>query len=132
MTDIAVAWSSVSSTGRPTFRTSDAVIAARTVPVALVRRRDGDRPAPAALAAPADHADLDREQLVERQPPERAIARLERRREVGLLDRLADPRQLDPLPDVRGQILREPAAAAVERLADGRPQAGTFRPAVSR
>ena len=93
-------------------------------PISLIRRRDRDRPAPPALAAAADHAHLDRQQLIERQPAERAIPRLERCREVGLLDRLADPRQLDPLADVGGEVLRIAASAAVERLADGGPEPG--------
>ena len=44
------------------------------------------------LAAPRDHADLERQQLVEGEPPQGGVAPLEVVGEVGLLERLGDRR----------------------------------------
>jgi hypothetical protein len=46
------------------------------------------------LAAPLHHAELEREELVERQPPQRGIALLERVRVVRRLDRGRDRHEL--------------------------------------
>ena len=86
---------------------------------------DGDlrRRVPHPLPAPRDHAELEREQLVERQPSERGVAALERVRVVGLLDRPGD--RHEPLlgDDLAGQVLRVGETGLVERLADRRPEA---------
>ncbi len=88
---MAVAWSSVSSTVPPD-----------PAGERLGRGRCGSRRPPASsramargrgagtLPAPRDHAELERQQLVERQPAQGGVAALERVRVVGLLERRGD------------------------------------------
>ena len=85
---------------------------------------DGDRPGrvPPALSSPGDHAQLERQQLVERQPPERRVATLERDRVVGLFQRVADRGQLLAAQDIAGQVFRVRLAGPVEQVADRDPQ----------
>ena len=54
--------------------------------IGLVGHLDPWRRVPRPLAAPPDHPDLQREELVEGEPPEGGIPCLERRRVVGLLE----------------------------------------------
>ena len=81
-----------------------------------------------ALAAPGDHPELEREELVERQPTERRVAPLERVGIVGLLDRPDDRHEPFLGDDRRGQVLRVRVAGLVERLADRRPEADRGQP----
>ena len=74
------------------------------------------------LAAPPDHPDLEGEQLVEGEPTQGGIPRLERRRVVGLLEGDVDRQEPLGLPDGGRQVLRVLVAGTVECLADGRPQ----------
>jgi hypothetical protein len=67
--------------------------------------------------SPAHHAQLQREELVEREPAERRVAGLEARRVVRRLERLADRRQLLAGANLVGQVLRVVAAGGVERRA---------------
>ena len=65
----------VSSTARPTFRDERRGERRPDAPRRARRRRRSARPRLAtALAAPADHPELEREQLVEGEPPERGVA----------------------------------------------------------
>ena len=119
---IAEAWSGVSSRGRPTFAASASTIAARIAASAASVDLDPWRRVPRPLAAPTDHADLEGEQLVEGEPPQGGIARLERRRVVGLLQGDVDRREPLGLADRGRQVLRVLVSRAVERLADGRSE----------
>ncbi len=65
--------------------------------------RDRHRSASGRGPAPGDHPQLEGEQLVEREPPERGIARLEGRRVVGRLERLGDRRQRDSASRIAGR-----------------------------
>ena len=85
--------------------------------------RDGQRACPSAGAPPRDHPQLEREQLVEREAPERGVAGLERGRVVGVLERLADRRHVLRRPDRLRQVFRVVVAGAVERDAHRRPEA---------
>ena len=76
-----------------------------------------------ALASPGDHAQLEREQLVEREAPQGRIPPRERRREMGLLDRPRDRHEPLVGDDLRRQVFGVGVAGLVERLADGRPKA---------
>ena len=73
------------------------------------------RPSPRPPAR--DHAQLEGEELVEREAPERGVARLERRRVVGVLERLRDGRQVLGGAQLRRQVLRVGVARLVQRLA---------------
>ena len=117
------AWSGVSAISMPSLRPSDA--SSEVADPGVVRRRDGDRagPRPATGPPPADHAQLEREQLVEGEPAEGRVARLECRREVGRLERLADGRELARGADVVRQVLRVVRPGRVQRLAHGAPEA---------
>jgi hypothetical protein len=91
----------------------------------LVRRVvDADRACliPAPLPAPADHAELEREQLVEREPAKRRVTALERRRVMRLLEGDADPDELLFPGDARRQVLRVDLAGAVQGVANGDPE----------
>ena len=77
------------------------------------RARRGDP----ALPPPPHHPDLQCEQLVEREPLERGVAILERRRVVRLLECAADGRQRFVGPDRLGQVFRVMDAGLVQRLA---------------
>ena len=90
--------------------------------IGLVGHLDPWRRVPRPLAAPTDHPDLEGEQLVEGEPPQGGIPRLERRRVVGLLEGDVDRREPLGLADRGRQVLRVLVAGAVERLADGRSQ----------
>ena len=99
------------------------------------RRRSVGAASRAALPAPPDHAELEREQLVEGEPPQGGVARLERRRVVGLLERLARSATSRPRAADRGrQVLRVGVPGPVERLADRRSAAGprSARPSAGR
>ena len=85
--------------------------------------RDGQRLRPPARTPPSDHPQLQREQLVEREAPQRGVAGLERGRVVGVLERLADRRHVLRDPDRVRQVLRVVMAGTVERDAHRRPQA---------
>ena len=96
-----------------------------------VRRRvdpDLGRGVADALPAPGDHPELEREELVEGEPSQRRVAARERRRVVGLLDRLGDRHELLRGGDVGRQVFRVGVAGLVERLADRRPQADRGQP----
>ena len=83
----------VSSTGRSSLRDRDPARAARMRPSRAAIHGERLRPRPAAGPPPGDHAQLERQELVEGQPAERGVAGLEGRRVVGRLERLGDARQ---------------------------------------
>ena len=127
-------WSAVSATSRSSFR-AERARRGRRAASASSGVVDGDRPgrvAPA-LPPPADHAELEREQLVEREPPQRGVAALERRRVVGLLERR---RRSGRGPRPRGSVAAGtpgrpcPARSSASRIAIRKRVA--VRPAVSR
>jgi hypothetical protein len=93
-------------------------------PVPPIVRDDRRRACPSAGPPPRDHAQLEREQLVEGEAAERRVARLERRGVVGVLERLGDGRHR--LLGAQGlrQVLRVGVARLVQRLAHRLPQAG--------
>ena len=119
----AAAWSPVSSTAWPSLREMDA--AQRPADPAVGRGIHGDRRrvGAASRTTPADHAQLEREELVEGEPAQRRVPRLEGLGVVRRLERLRDRRQRLARADVRGQVLRIGVARGVERRAHGRPQA---------
>ena len=129
----------VRSTARPTRALERLDAAPRGS--AVVRRgvdRDDRRAVAAARPAPPDHPELEREQLVEGEAPERRVAVLERRRVVRRLERRGDPGQrllaADGRPaGTRGRRGRRGRAPRASRPAGGRrsarPSAG--RPARS-
>ena len=112
----------VSSTGRPTRIASASTIAVRTEPSSRASSPTSGAAVADPLAAALDHPELERQQLVECEPPERRVAALERIGIVGLLDRARDRDQPLRGGDVGGQVFRVGVAGLVERLADGRPQ----------
>ena len=79
----------------------------------LDRRRVCPSPRPPAR----DHPQLEGEELVEREAAERGVARLERRRVVGVLEGLRDGRQVLGGAQLRRQVLRVGVARLVQRLA---------------
>ena len=105
---IAVAWSAVSSTARPSVRAERAADRRRGSPAsAAASTATSGAASRTALPPPLDHAELEREQLVEGQPPEGRVASLERLRVVRLLDRRGDRRRgLLARDDRRRQVLR--------------------------
>ena len=92
--------------------------------IGLVGHLDPWRRVPRPLAAPPDHPDLQREELIEGESPEGGIPCLERRRVVGLLEGDADRSESFGLNDRGRQVLRVLVACAIERLADRRSQSG--------
>ena len=121
---IAESWSTVSSIGCPTLAPIASTSAVRTAS-SSVGVEGHDRGGVAdPLAPPLDHPELEGEELVERQPLEGGVATLERLRVVRLLDGPGD-RHESLLGQDRGrQVLGVGVPGLVERLADGRPQAG--------
>ena len=85
--------------------------------------RDGQRACPSAGAPARDHPQLERQQLVEREAPQRGVAGLERGRVVGVLERLADRRHVLRGPDRVRQVFRVVMPGPVERDAHRRPEA---------
>ena len=81
---------------------------------------------PAALPhprpAPADHAELQRQKLVEGEPAKGGVAALERGRVVRLLERLADEAEPELASNVSREVLRVGACRSIERRADGAPE----------
>ena len=87
------AWSAVSATAWPSLREMARLEGRRGSGRRPPRDdRDRRRVRAAARPPPPDHAQLEREQLVEGEPAQRGVARLERRRVVGVLERLGDRR----------------------------------------
>ena len=91
---IDVSWSAVSGASWPSLRASDASSATRISWSRGLRHLDRGRVRPSPRPPARDHAQLEGEQLVEREAAERGVARLERRRVVGVLERLRDGRQV--------------------------------------
>ena len=124
MASMATTWSAVSSIGSPTRGADRADDGRPDRP----RRRpassgiSGGRVADA-LPSSRDHAQLEREQLVERETAQGGVPPGERRREVRLLDGPGDRHQALVGRDLRRQVFRVGIAGLVERLADGGPQA---------
>ena len=106
--------------GPPTFAASASTIAADRG-IGLVGHLDPWRRVPSPLAAPPDHPDLQGEQLVEGEPPQGGIPRLECRRVVGILEGV-DQREPFRLADRGRQVFRVLVAGTIERLADRRSQ----------
>ena len=92
----------------------------------LVRDRHRVRALVMALPSARDHAQLERQELVVRQPLERRVPLAERRREVCGLDRLAGRGSVPA--DLGGQVLRI-RPEAVERRAHRGPQLARRDPA---
>ena len=74
---MAADWSAVRSTGRPTLAVSVDHQCATDRRIGRVVDGDGRRSLGAAGPPPGDHAELEREQLVEGQPPQRRVAPFE-------------------------------------------------------
>ena len=75
--------------------------AARTAVVRRVGDLQHGRAGPGPLAAARHHAELEREQLVEGEAPQRRVAALEARRVVGLLEGADDADEVLLAPDRR-------------------------------
>ena len=107
----------VSSTGRPTLLVSASTRAERTSRSRRVIDDDRIRRGPATLAAAADHAQLEGQQLVEGQPSKGRVAVLQAGRKVDLVDRPADRLEALGRDQAGRQVFRVEQAGPVE----GRP-----------
>ena len=108
----------------PSLRPSAPSSAARTRRPPRRRPRSARRRVPPALPAPPDHAELERQQLVEGEPAQRAVATLERRRVVRLLQGVGDRRQPSRLPDRRRAGIRDTGRRRGRAPRGSRPGAG--------
>ena len=125
---VAARWSTVSSTARPSFVRQRRRERRPDRAVALVGDVERQRARADPLAAPADHPELEGEQLVERQPAERRVARLGVGRVVGAVDRRADPDEALRAGGSPGQVLRVVEPGPVDRLAHRDPEPGRRDP----
>ena len=129
MSATAARWSSVSrtSTGAAlrAASCSESVVSSerRMASQAIVVDLDRLARGPPALPIPRDHPDLEREQLVEGEPGQRAVLGLRVVREVGVLDGSRDARRRGVgAGHVARSILRVGGPDLVERAADGAPE----------